>query len=254
MPKADNNFRFNPVRLHAMRVQIGALTGDALQKMLENLADFFKGEKIILDFCNEPIVDFSAIHQMFSSIGVAVLGVSGVLDYDQKIVEAANLPIFADDDFVRAEKNRPPAPVLDEVKKETPPEPAPVPESSNNLVGYDADSNEHNALIVEAPVRSGMEYYGTGDVVVLGRVHAGAQIFAEGNIFVCGVLKGKAMAGGAENKKARIFTADMQAELVSIAGVFQKFENGVDEKLRGKPVCISLETDGQLEWLKIELL
>ena len=44
MAKADN-LRFNPVRLHAMRVQIGALTADALQKMLDNLADFFKGEK-----------------------------------------------------------------------------------------------------------------------------------------------------------------------------------------------------------------
>ncbi len=250
MAKADN-LRFNPVRLHAMRVQIGALTADALQKMLDNLADFFKGEKIILDFCNEPIVEFSQIHQMFSSIGVAVLGVSGVLDNDQKIVQAANLPVFADNDFVRAERHLPPTPLLNnpEIKQaETAPEPA------NDVAGYDANANEHNVLLVEAPVRSGMEYYGTGDVVVLGRVHAGAQIFAEGNIFVCGVLKGKVMAGGAENKKARIFTADMQAELVSIAGVFQKFENGVDAKLRGKPVCISLETDGQLEWLKIELL
>ena len=250
MAKADN-LRFNPVRLHAMRVQIGALTADALQKMLDNLADFFKGEKIILDFCNEPIVEFSQIHQMFSSIGVAVLGVSGVLDNDQKIVQAANLPVFADNDFVRAERHLPPTPLLNnpEIKQaETAPEPA------NDVAGYDANANEHNVLLVEAPVRSGMEYYGTGDVVVLGRVHAGAQIFAEGNIFVCGVLKGKVMAGGAENKKARIFTADMHAELVSIAGVFQKFENGVDAKLRGKPVCISLETDGQLEWLKIELL
>lgn len=242
-----NNFRFHPVRLHAMRVQIGALSGEPLKKMLDNLADFFKGEKIILDFCNEALpadLNFSEIHQMFSAIGVAVLGVSGVVENGKRIFESAGLPIFGDNDFVRSERNPPPAPVLHVQPEEQIEESEPVA----------PDDVCPPALLVEAPVRSGMEYYGAGDVVVLGRVNAGAQIFAQGNIFVCGVLKGKAMAGGAENKKARIFTADMQAELVSIAGVFQKFENGVDEKLRGKPVCISLESDGQLEWLKIELL
>ncbi len=229
MSKAEN-LRFHPVRLRAMRVQIGALSQDCLQKMLDNLADFFKGEKLILDLGGVPLgenVDLNAIKKAFAAADIALLGVSNVAAENAALFQNAGFIIFGDEDF---------APDLT----------APAPQEN--------ELTQAPALLVEAPVRSGMEYYNEGDVVVLGRVNAGAQIFAEGNIVVCGVLKGKAMAGGAAKKKARIFTADMQAELVSIAGVFQKFENGVDEKLRGKPVCISLQTDGDLEWLKIELL
>ena len=71
-------------------------------------------------------------------------------------------------------------------------------------------------------------------------VSAGAEIMAEGNIHVYGSLRGRALAGVQGNTECRIFCSDLQAELISIAGIYQ-LSDDLSNHTGHKPVQISLD-------------
>jgi septum site-determining protein MinC len=76
------------------------------------------------------------------------------------------------------------------------------------------------------PVRSGQQIYAQGcDLIILGPVSGGAEILADGNIHIYGRLRGRALAGISGDTSARIFCQNMEAELLSIAGVFKISED-----------------------------
>jgi len=81
-----------------------------------------------------------------------------------------------------------------------------------------------------------------GDLVVTAPVSAGAEIMADGNIHVYGVLRGRALAGAGGNVEARIFCSRLEAELVSIAGRYLVSDQLPPEQ-RGQPVQIALVDD-----------
>ncbi|EGF33674.1 Septum site-determining protein MinC [Oxalobacteraceae bacterium IMCC9480] len=56
-------------------------------------------------------------------------------------------------------------------------------------------------------------------------------------------LRGRALAGASGNADARIFTSLMEAELVSIAGIYRTFENGYPQGLANHAVQIRLVGD-----------
>ena len=79
--------------------------------------------------------------------------------------------------------------------------------------------------LIRTPVRSGQQVVNKGgDLVITASVSAGAELLSEGSIHVYGVLRGKALAGISGDKGARIFCQSLEAELVSIAGVYQMLE------------------------------
>ena len=97
-------------------------------------------------------------------------------------------------------------------------------------------------MIINKPVRTGQRIYAEGaNLVVLGVVNAGAELIADGDIHIYAPLRGRAIAGAQGNENARIFIHSLEAELISIAGCFKVFENGIPEKLRGKPVQVHLD-------------
>ncbi|HJU50263.1 MAG TPA: septum site-determining protein MinC [Pseudogulbenkiania sp.] len=99
-------------------------------------------------------------------------------------------------------------------------------------------------LIVDRPVRAGQQIYAKGgDLVVLAMVSAGAEVIADGNIHVYAPLRGRALAGARGNTAARIFTQCMEAELVSIAGVYRTIEQALPDSIRGKPAQVFLENE-----------
>jgi len=99
--------------------------------------------------------------------------------------------------------------------------------------------------IIEEPVRSGQQIYAQeGDLIIVGAVSAGAELMADGNIHVYGVLRGRALAGVNGNTKARIFCQQLAAELVSIAGHYQLFEN--IEQLTQRPTQVYLKDQQEL--------
>jgi septum site-determining protein MinC len=92
-------------------------------------------------------------------------------------------------------------------------------------------------------VRSGQQIYTPdGDVIILGAVSAGAEVIADGNIHVYGVLRGRALAGVKGDIETRIFCQSLEAELISIAGRYRVSEQ-ISPADRGKPAHIRLVED-----------
>lgn len=84
-----------------------------------------------------------------------------------------------------------------------------------------------SAMIIDMPVRAGQRIYARGtDLIVMAAVNNGAEVIADGSIHVYAPLRGRALAGASGNTDARIFTLSMEAELVSIAGMYRTFEDG----------------------------
>ena len=98
-----------------------------------------------------------------------------------------------------------------------------------------------SALIIDKPLRSGQQVYARGrDLVVLAMVNAGAEVIADGHIHVYAPLRGKAIAGARGNTDARIFALAMEAELLSIAGVYRTSENPLPASVQGKAAQVRL--------------
>jgi len=97
-------------------------------------------------------------------------------------------------------------------------------------------------MVIDKPVRTGQRIYAEGaDLVVLAIVNAGAELIADGDIHIYAPLRGRAIAGAHGNEGARIFVQRLEAELISIAGCFRVFEDGIPENVRGKPAQIHLD-------------
>lgn len=97
-------------------------------------------------------------------------------------------------------------------------------------------------MVIDRPVRTGQTIYAEGaNLVLLAIANAGSELIADGDIHVYAPLRGKAIAGAHGNESARIFVHKMEAELLSIAGCFKVFEDGVPEDVRGKAAQIHLE-------------
>ena len=107
------------------------------------------------------------------------------------------------------------------------------------------------AMVINRPLRSGQRVYARNtDLIVIGVVSRGAEVIADGNIHVYGPLRGKAMAGARGDASARIFTTQLDPELVAVAGVYRVIETGLEAALQNKPAIISLEGES----LQIESL
>ena len=107
------------------------------------------------------------------------------------------------------------------------------------------------AMVINRQLRSGQRVYARDtDLVVIGVVGQGAEVIADGNIHVYGPLRGKAMAGARGDTNARIFTTELDPELIAIAGVYRIVDEPLEKPLHKQPAVIQLEGEN----LSIHLL
>ncbi|NYT63223.1 septum site-determining protein MinC [Alcaligenaceae bacterium] len=100
------------------------------------------------------------------------------------------------------------------------------------------------AMVINRQLRSGQRIYARNtDLIVIGAVGQGAEIIADGNIHVYGPLRGKAMAGARGDSSARIFTTQLDPELLAIAGVYRVIETRLDPSLLNQPTIVQLDGD-----------
>jgi len=201
--------------------------GEELQGRFGELPDFFDHDPLVIDLAalreDNAALDFAALLQLLKRYRVMPVAAKGGSEQQMKAALAAGLPA--------ANEARPVIPA--EAGIESPGSPpargrqeVPVPTS---------------ALVIDKPLRSGQQVYARGrDLVVLSMVNPGAEVIADGHIHVYAPLRGKAMAGARGNADARILTLCLEAELLSIAGVYRTSEVPLAEELLGKPAQVRL--------------
>lgn len=99
------------------------------------------------------------------------------------------------------------------------------------------------SIVIREPVRSGQSViFPEGDVTIVGSVASGAEIIAGGSVHVYGTLRGRVMAGSLGNGSARIFCRKLEAELLSIDGIYTTADE-LSPDLQGQSVHLWLDGD-----------
>ncbi|PKO38278.1 MAG: septum site-determining protein MinC [Betaproteobacteria bacterium HGW-Betaproteobacteria-6] len=212
----------------------------ALAELTGNSPDFFENELAVLDFSHAETLsddpDWSAICKLLRGSGLHAIATRSLPEELASSANAAGLPTVGPDALGRstarpkvAEAPVAPAPAAEPapVVAAPPPEPAP------------------RTVTLDKPLRSGQRFYAKGgDLVVTAMISAGAEVIADGNIHIYAPLRGRALAGASGDKTARIFTTCLEAELVSVAGIYRTFEAGVPAELARQPATVGLTEDG----------
>jgi septum site-determining protein MinC len=97
--------------------------------------------------------------------------------------------------------------------------------------------------VIKEPVRSGQSIiFPEGDVTIIGSVASGAEVIAGGSVHIYGTLRGRAIAGTLGNSSASIFCRKLEAELLSIDGVYTTADQLASD-LQGQAVHLWLDGD-----------
>lgn len=173
---------------------------DEIEKQLlaaiRRAPNLFMGSPILIDLekiKNSGVLNFAKLKQILVNAGMVPIGVRGGSEEQHDAATLDHFPLLSASKLNISETSK--------KKKDEPHTP--------------------QAKIVTSPIRSGMQVYAKdADLIVTASVSPGAELFADGNIHVYGVLRGRALAGVQGNMQARIFCRTLEAELVSIAGYY----------------------------------
>jgi len=221
---------------------------DELHKMLGGRPDFFSGEAAILDFSDltdaPERIDWAGLLSLFRRFQLQPIGVSRLPEEYAAAARQAGLAML-DGAIGTAPAAAPrPAPRAEPAPRPAP-EPAPRP----------APSAAATTMFVDRPVRSGQQVYARGgDLVLLAGMSNGAEVIADGSIHCYGPLRGRALAGAQGNERARIMATNFGPEIVSIAGIYRTFEQGIPAAIAGRPALVRLTAGDKGNTLTIEPL
>ncbi|WP_310494702.1 septum site-determining protein MinC [Dechloromonas sp.] len=218
--------------LATLHAALGELTG--------NSPDFFENELAVLDFSHaeETLTDnpdWPAICDLLRGSGLHAIATRGLPEELASTALAAGLPAVGADALGRSTAR----PKSAEAPVAPPPAPAPA------VAPPPAPEPAPRTVTLDKPLRSGQRFYAKGsDLIVTAMISAGAEVIADGNIHIYAPLRGRALAGASGDKTARIFTTCLEAELVSVAGIYRTFEAGVPAELARQPATVCLTEEG----------
>lgn len=199
--------------------------------------NFFRHAPVVLDVtdCPGATINFAYLIPGLKKLGLIPVGIQGGPVDIQSAAANAGLGVFRVSRPQRESQTPLAVPTHD-----LPPEPrGPVALSSGPSTGEEGVATP--ALIVTEPVRSGRQVYApNSDLIVLAPVSAGAELLADGNIHVYGSMRGRALAGLSGDVNARIFAQSLEAELLSIAGLYRVAED-IEPAARGKAAQVYRE-------------
>ncbi len=162
---------------------------EALLALIRDKEDFFRGAKVALDVGNRVIraADLGKLRDQLADLEVTLWAVISGSPKTQANAQALGLA-------TRLSK-----PLPDRVIRPRTPK-----------LGEEA-------LLVPRTLRSGMRVEFPGHVVVLGHVHPGAEIIADGHVIVWGRLRGVVHAGAQGNADAVVCALDLSPTQLRIA-------------------------------------
>jgi septum site-determining protein MinC len=230
-----------------------AALDQALKDMTGGVSDFFEDEFAVIDIgaldTGAAGIDWTALVALFKRYRLNAVAVRNAPEELHAEIAAQGLSIDGG-----APRPQQPQEVETAVTAEEAPKPAAAVAAAPVAVAAAAAPVQAApaasfapaaaTMIIDTPVRAGQRIYARGaDLVIMAAVNNGAEIIADGSIHVYAPLRGRALAGASGNTGARIFAASLEAELVSIAGVYRTFENGHPPELAQKQVQVRLTGD-----------
>lgn len=213
-----SSFTLSVVHLHDSRPEV---IQQALEEKIAQAPAFLKHAPVVLNVASlEGAVDWQQIQHAVMSTGLHVVGISGCKDESLKAaITRAGLPLLNEG--------------KEKVVRETT-----VDLSVQNTVPVTAPSPQ--ARFIDSPIRSGQRIYAqNSDLIVASHVSAGAELIADGNIHIYGMMRGRALAGASGNTDTHIFCTHLHAELVSIAGEY-RLSDEIPADYYGKAIRLNL--------------
>ena len=195
-----SSFTLSVVHLHDANPEV---IRQALEDKIAQAPAFLKHAPVVINVSGlEAPVNWKRLQQAVSSTGLRIVGISGCKDTELKAeIDRAGLPLL--------NEGKEKAPRAAPVAVETP---HPAAQNVTNIT---------KTRMIDTPVRSGQRIYAPNcDLIVTSHVSAGAELIADGNIHVYGMMRGRALAGASGDRDAQIFCTHLTAELVSIAGEY----------------------------------
>ncbi|VFP79789.1 septum site-determining protein MinC [Candidatus Erwinia haradaeae] len=169
----------------------------ALEEKFSRTPNFFNHAAVIVNVeVLTSEVDWNQMQKAILSTGIFIVGISGCKDEQLKnIIIRSGLPVLNTGQFQTS--------------------------TTNNLVPVMVSSQmtQYKTRMIFSPVRSGQQIYAKNtDLVIINNVSEGAELVADGNIHVYGIMRGRALAGANGDYNCQIFCTNLLAELVSISG------------------------------------
>ncbi|RJF98247.1 septum site-determining protein MinC [Noviherbaspirillum saxi] len=212
----------------------------ALKQATGGASDYFDNDLMVIDVSSidftDTVIDWSALTALFSGYSLNPVAVRGAPPEQEAQIVAHGMTI---DTLAPSRQDALPE------EAAAAPAPAPLPAPAAPAVVPPAAAQAiTSAMIIDTPVRAGQRIYARGcDLIVNAIVNNGAELIADGSIHVYAPLRGRALAGASGNAEARIFTLSMEAELVSIAGIYRTFDGGLPKDLAKQPAQVRLQGD-----------
>ena len=220
-----SSFTLSVVHLHHSQPEV---IRQALQDKIDQAPGFLLNAPVVLNVSAlTGDINWKQMQQAVMATGLRIVGVSGCKDEAlKKMIARAGLPVLSEGKESRKQAS---APVIEAA----PVVPAVIAEAASKT------------RIVNTPVRSGQQIYArNADLIVTSSVSAGAELVADGNIHIYGMMRGRALAGVGGQRDSQIFCTNLAAELVSIAGEYWMMDH-IPAEFFGKAARLSLK-DGAL--------
>lgn len=218
-------FTLPVLRLHSADVQV---IGEELSQRLSQHLSFFENAPVVIDLehlKDDTTLEFSVLAALLRCHQLVPVGVRQGSEQQNAAAVAAGLAVLKGGTV----------PATTATRKTAEAAPGNEAPATPQLVA-------RPTRVVRQPVRSGQQIYAQGgDLIIMAPVNAGAEVIADGNIHIYAPLRGRALAGVQGDVNARVFTQSMEAELVSIAGNYQVYEESLPAAVRGKAVQVYLE-------------
>ncbi|QNS02011.1 MAG: septum site-determining protein MinC [Buchnera aphidicola (Pentalonia nigronervosa)] len=198
---------FTLLVLHLNNYNIDIIN-QSLYKKVQEYPQFFKRAPIIVDVSKLHCLDnWENIQKIILTHGFFILGVSGckTADFKKNIIDSG-LPVISEK--IKIHKN------------------CHVKSIYRTPVIFDKEDKDKKKIIgkthiIDVPVRSGQKIYAKhSDLIIVNNVSAGAELVADGNIHIYGVVRGRVLAGANGDTTRKIFCTELFAELVSISGEY----------------------------------
>ncbi|OYY74478.1 MAG: septum site-determining protein MinC [Gammaproteobacteria bacterium 28-57-27] len=218
-----------------------------LKDHMSQAPNLFKNTPTVLDLApledGFKVIDFPALTSLLDNHGLTIVGISGGTDAQRIAAARARLALFSS-----AGHAPPTEPQANPAQAEAPaatPEVSPnekpievAPACASNI----ADDTASN-IVLRQTVRAGQQVYARGgDLIVEASVNEGSEVIADGDIHIYGTLRGRALAGARGRKDARIWCHNLDAELVSINGIYRT-RDSIEPDLIGKAAVIEIQQE-----------